>query len=122
MVPAHQHRTRRTRGRAGPRGARGGARRAARAGPNSATSPSRGSCRELGIVRCTWLKVRVVLELYATSSVGAERASAAARRHPKRFEIDEAARTIAVRFTPEEAQTPFRFLKWVFAQLRRDDT
>ena len=78
-------------------------------------------CRELGIVLAA-PACCVVLELHATSSVGAERASAAARRHPKRFEIDEAARTIAVRFTPEEAQTPFRFLKWVFAQLRRDDT
>jgi len=83
---------------------------------------ARLACRELGIVRCTWLKVRVLLELHPSSPLGAERTGAAARRHPKRFELEEnRARTVAVRFTPEEANTPFRFLKWVFAQLRRDE-
>jgi transcription-repair coupling factor (superfamily II helicase) len=83
---------------------------------------TRLACRELGVVRCTWLKVRVLLELHASSPLGAGRTGAAAKRHPKRFEMEQDhARTVAVRFTPEEARTPFRFLKWVFAQLRRDE-
>ncbi len=83
---------------------------------------TRLACRELGIVRCTWLKVRMLLELHPASPLAADRTDAAARRHPKRFAVEmDRARTVAVRFTPDEANTPFRFLKWVFAQLRRDE-
>jgi transcription-repair coupling factor (superfamily II helicase) len=83
---------------------------------------TRLACHELGVVRCTWLKVRVVLELHPSSTLDARRIQTAAKRHPKRFEVTEKpARTVSVRFTPAEGETPFRFLKWVFAQLRRTD-
>ncbi|MEQ1565681.1 MAG: transcription-repair coupling factor [Myxococcota bacterium] len=80
-------------------------------------------CRELGIERCAWLKVRVVLVLHPKSSLHATKLAAAIARHPKRFTVEQTAdgraRTVAVRFTPAEGEKPFRYLRWVFSQLRQ---
>jgi transcription-repair coupling factor (superfamily II helicase) len=82
---------------------------------------ARLKCRSLGIVRCAWLKVRVHLEMHPSSPLLAGRLGAAAARHPKRFAVKEAAgvSTVDVRFTPQEAERPLRYLRWVLAQLER---
>ena len=80
-------------------------------------------CRELGVVRCSWLKVRVVLELHPSSRLGTAQVDAAVSRHPRRFSVrrsQESPTVIEVRFTPREAEKPFHFLRWVFAQLGRE--
>jgi transcription-repair coupling factor (superfamily II helicase) len=83
-------------------------------------------CREQGIVRCAWLKVRVLLELHPKSPLHAGRLKATLERHPKRFVVDKKDQdrvvTISVRFTPNEGDKPLRYLRWVFAQLAREDT
>ncbi|MEQ1502411.1 MAG: transcription-repair coupling factor [Myxococcota bacterium] len=76
-------------------------------------------CRALGIVRCSWLKVRVVLELHPKSPVLGKRLAAAVARHPKRFTVEGS--TVSIRFTPNEGEKPFRYLRWVFAQFERAD-
>lgn len=78
-------------------------------------------CRELGIERLTWLKVRAVLVLHPHGDAmkAVERVVTA---HPKRFSTKEGRHgetELSVRFTPREAEQPFRFLRWVMAQLRR---
>ena len=82
-------------------------------------------CRELGIVRCAWLKVRVVLELHPSSNLHGKRLASALQRNPKRLVVDKQLDghvvTLSVRFTPSEAERPFRYLRWVFAQLSRGD-
>ncbi len=75
-------------------------------------------CRELGIARCDWLKVRVVLELAPQSeltlpplrqlAVAQPRRFAITQSHPVRFEC---------RFTPQEAEQPFVVLHWLMGQL-----
>jgi hypothetical protein len=37
-------------------------------------------------------------------------------QHPKRFDVK--GERVSVRFTPNEGEKPFRYLRWVFAQLR----
>ncbi|TNE90737.1 MAG: transcription-repair coupling factor [Deltaproteobacteria bacterium] len=78
-------------------------------------------CRELAIVRCTWLKVRAVFELHSATPIPEERLERLLRVHPKRFELREkdGVRQLSVRFLPSEAERPFRFLRWVLAQLAR---
>jgi transcription-repair coupling factor (superfamily II helicase) len=80
-------------------------------------------CRELGIQRCVWLKVRVELELHPSSGLDEEVLERVVQKHPKRFKIrsgDEHAPTrVDVRFTPSEAEQPFQYLLWVFGQLDR---
>ncbi len=78
-------------------------------------------CRELGVERLSWMRVRAVLDLHphgdATKGV-----ARVVRAHPKRFSSTARADggvELAVRFTPREAERPFRFLRWVMAQLRR---
>jgi transcription-repair coupling factor (superfamily II helicase) len=77
-------------------------------------------CRELGIVRCAWLKVRVAIELHPRSPLTAERLRPLIEGAPKRWIAVEKAgvRHLDVRFLPQEAEKPFRFLRWVMAQLR----
>jgi transcription-repair coupling factor (superfamily II helicase) len=83
-------------------------------------------CRELGITRCAWLKVRVVLELHEKSGLHAGQLAATMRRHPKRMTAEQTSEqgrvsVLSVRFTPQEGEKPFRYLRWVFSQLRRTD-
>ena len=79
-------------------------------------------CRELGIVRATWLKVRAVFELHSAALIPEQRLQRLIRVHPKRFELVEkdGSRRFVARFLPTEAERPFRFLRWVLAQLSRD--
>jgi transcription-repair coupling factor (superfamily II helicase) len=80
---------------------------------------SRVYCRSLGISRCSWLKVRVVLELHPQTVLTEKRLAAVVARYPKRFKVTD--NIVDVRFTPSEAEHPFRFLRWVFTQLRKKD-
>ncbi len=79
-------------------------------------------CKELGIRRLSWLKVRALLELHPHGEAvkGVQRVLQA---HPKRFSTKPPGKDgvveLSVRFTPREAEQPFRFLRWVMAQLRR---
>lgn len=80
-------------------------------------------CREWGVVRCSWLKVRAVFAIHEASRLLGGRLEQAAARHPKRFSIKKgkAGLVLDARFTPREAERPFRYLRWVFAQLSRED-
>jgi transcription-repair coupling factor (superfamily II helicase) len=77
-------------------------------------------CRDLGIQRCAWLKVRVLLELHPRSRIPQEKLDVLVKGAPKRFQLTDrnGARTLEVRFLPQEAEHPFRFLRWVLAQLQ----
>jgi transcription-repair coupling factor (superfamily II helicase) len=85
-------------------------------------SQTRVFCRQWGIERCLWLKVRVLLQLHSHTSIPNERLQRLIQTSPKRFALLErdGVRTLEVRFLPQEAERPFRFLRWVFAQLERD--
>ncbi len=76
-------------------------------------------CRDLGIQRCNWLKVRAVLELHPRTRIREERLRGLVTASPKRWALGEKAgvRQLEVRFLPQEAEHPFRFLRWVLAQL-----
>ena len=79
-------------------------------------------CREYGVVRCSWLKVRAVLQLHPSTRLSAWHLEWVVQRHPKRFIIrrkEGAPDTLEVRFTPSEGGRPFRYLRWVFAQFRQ---
>jgi len=83
---------------------------------------TRHQCRELGITRCHWLKVRVLIELHEHSPLRGERIEEVVERHPKRFSISDRPDRplqVSVRFTPAEADRPFLYLRWVMAQLSR---
>jgi transcription-repair coupling factor (superfamily II helicase) len=81
---------------------------------------ARVRCRELGIVRCAWLKVRVALELHPASTLTAEVVGRVVDKHPKRFTYSPGdVPKIDVRFTPSEANQPFQYLLWIFSQLER---
>jgi transcription-repair coupling factor (superfamily II helicase) len=84
---------------------------------------TRLTCVDLGIIRCSWLKVRVVLVLHPTSPLLGSRLDEVTRRHSRRFEVNEKTdgTQLSVRFTPQEANHPFRYLRWVFAQLQRTE-
>jgi transcription-repair coupling factor (superfamily II helicase) len=80
-------------------------------------------CREWGVSRCSWLKVRTVLVLHSSTRLSESGIEAAKRRHPKRFKIirsDGLITEIHARFTPREGERPFRYLRWVIAQLTRE--
>ena len=79
-------------------------------------------CREFGVVRCSWLKVRTRLELHPSSKLEKQDIDWIVRRHPKRFTLRQdpgSAARLDVRFTPREGERPFRYLRWVFAQFRQ---
>jgi transcription-repair coupling factor (superfamily II helicase) len=78
-------------------------------------------CRELGIARVSWLKIRVELQLDESSPLDTKRLTALALRFPNRFGIPEDGR-MQVRFSAEEAQYPFRFLHWVLTTLGQETT
>ncbi len=74
--------------------------------------------RALGIVRVAWLKVRCVIELHPGSPIPRATLDDLVARMPRRFQVSAGdAPTLEVRFTPQEAERPFRFLRWVLAQL-----
>ena len=76
-------------------------------------------CRRWGVVRCSWLKVRVLLELHPSSRIRDATLDALVAAHPKRFSVETSAGgapVLAVRFTPKEAERPFRYLRWIFAR------
>ena len=79
-------------------------------------------CREWGVTRCSWLKVRAVFVLHEASKLHGQRLERAVARHPKRFSLKktESGVVLDARFTPREAERPFRYLRWVFAQLTRE--
>ncbi len=79
-------------------------------------------CRELGIQRCSWLKVRVILQMHASTSLTEEQMDAFQRKHPKRVtlkRVEGSPTQLSVRFLQAEAQRPFQFLRWLFADLTR---
>ncbi|MGC6491980.1 MAG: transcription-repair coupling factor [Myxococcota bacterium] len=79
-------------------------------------------CEQLGISHCRWLKVRVELTLHEASAVSDAKIDALQRAHPKRirWSSTDGQRVVSARFTPREAQRPFRFLRWFLARLRTD--
>lgn len=79
-------------------------------------------CRELGIERCSWLKVRVRLDVHETSPLTPAMLRSVADQHPRRFQVvdDNGKTRVNARFTPDEARRPFRYLRWIFTQLRRE--
>ena len=83
-------------------------------------------CRDLGIERVSWLKVRVVLAFHESTTVPPERIVALCQRDPQRFSLlgagqgeGEAGTRLSIRFGEDEAEWPFRFLHWVFRQLEK---
>jgi transcription-repair coupling factor (superfamily II helicase) len=80
----------------------------------------KAGCRRLGMVRCTWLKIRAVFELHPRSTAMGK-VKALVEKSPKRFQLVEKDGTwrLDVKFLPEEAQKPIRFIRWVFAQIER---
>lgn len=81
-------------------------------------------CRDLGIVQCRWLRIRVELTLHPSSPLTRARLERIASKHPKRLKVEGADDNLCVsaRFTPREAEHPFRYLRWVLARLRREDS
>ena len=78
---------------------------------------TRLSCRELGVARLSWLKVRVELQLDEQSPVTQEGLQSLARQLPDRVDLPGTGR-MGLRFTPEEAQYPFRFAHWALRLLK----
>ena len=81
-------------------------------------------CRDLGIAKASWLKVRVVFELHERTVLEAGRLEGLKRRMPKRLGVrstSDGRTLIEARFTPKEGEHPFRFLRWLFTQLSRTD-
>jgi transcription-repair coupling factor (superfamily II helicase) len=78
-------------------------------------------CRELGIARASWFKVRVELQFDEGTSIDAKRLTALALRLPNRFALPDGD-TLQVRFSSEEAQYPFRFLHWLLTLLGEETT
>ena len=94
------------------------------------SAEARIRCRALGIERVTWMRVRVVLDFHPTTKVKPSRVAELVTRQPSRFSLNsgpsggaeaaEPGHRLVVRFSPEEAETPYRFLHWVFRQLERE--
>ncbi len=83
---------------------------------------TRAACRDWGVTRLRWLKIRMVLDLHPKSRITPDRVEVLVRKHPKRFEgLLEGGelRGLGVRFTPSDAEHPFRYIRWVFTQLAR---
>ncbi len=76
-------------------------------------------CRDLGVARISWLKVRIQLEIDASSAIDARLLTALCLRLPNRFERPSDDR-LHVRFSPEEAEYPFRFLHWLLTLLAEE--
>jgi transcription-repair coupling factor (superfamily II helicase) len=77
-------------------------------------------CRDLGIVRATWMKVRVELVFHEHKLVTDSHLDFLIAEHKKRLTLkrrDGEPTTLSARFTPHEAKHPFRYLLWLFVQL-----
>jgi transcription-repair coupling factor (superfamily II helicase) len=75
-------------------------------------------CRDLGIARCDWLKVRVMLEFAEQTLVSRSHLQSLCAVQPRRFQITaEDPVRLACRFTPQEAEQPFSVLHWVLGQI-----
>ncbi|MFT7520679.1 MAG: transcription-repair coupling factor (superfamily II helicase), partial [Kiritimatiellia bacterium] len=84
---------------------------------------SRIYCKELGIVRCSFLKVRVVLEFHPGSKVPKQHIIDFAAATPRRYSVNDTEGeplTFEARVTDAERDRPYRYLRWLFVQLRRD--
>ncbi len=80
----------------------------------------RAWCQTLGIQRVAWLKVRIVLDLAAETSLGPDAVARVVAAHPKRIATrdERGVRRLEVRFLQKEAEHPFHLLRWLFLQLR----
>jgi transcription-repair coupling factor (superfamily II helicase) len=76
-------------------------------------------CRELGVARLTWMKVRVELQLDPATPLDPRRLTAFVLRLPNRFSMTADDR-LQVRFSHEEAEYPFRFLHWLLSTLQEE--
>ncbi len=76
-------------------------------------------CRELGIARVSWLKIRVTLQIDESSAIDPKRLTALMLRLPNRFTMSDD-HTLQVRFSAEEAEYPFRFLHWLLTMLQEE--
>jgi transcription-repair coupling factor (superfamily II helicase) len=75
-------------------------------------------CRQLGVVRLSMLKVRAVAELHPSSPLTDALLARLVAEHPKRMSVQSGPpRVLAVKCTPQEADKPLRFLRWVLARL-----
>jgi hypothetical protein len=75
-------------------------------------------CRQLGVVRLSMLKVRAVAELHPSSPLTDALLARVVAEHPKRMSVQSGPpRVLAVKCTPQEADKPLRFLRWVLARL-----
>ena len=76
------------------------------------------NCVQFGMIKLNWLRVRALMELHPSTDRSAM--AAVVGEHPKRFRWSARNdRLVELRFTPREAQRPFHYLKWVFAQLKK---
>jgi transcription-repair coupling factor (superfamily II helicase) len=76
-------------------------------------------CRALGLQRVSWMKIRAAVELHPASVVTDAHLTRVVAEHSKRFSVTTTGktRTLHARFTPQEAERPLRFLRWVLARL-----
>ncbi|MFK7929518.1 MAG: transcription-repair coupling factor, partial [Myxococcota bacterium] len=78
--------------------------------------------RQMGLTRIAWLKVRVMFEFHGGTKVRRSVLDGLQTKMPKRMKVVEAAGEplrLDVRFTPSEAERPYRFIRWVLSQLMR---
>ena len=80
----------------------------------------RAWCQTLGVQRCAWLKVRIMLDLASDSSLTPAAVAKVVAAHPKRVTVrdERGVRRLEVRFLQKEAEHPFHLLRWLFLQLR----
>ena len=78
-------------------------------------------CRDLGITRLSWLKVRVMAELHPRSLVDPAVVARLVDAHPKRMSVERdkqgALTSVSARFSPREARKPIVFVRWLLARL-----
>ncbi len=76
-------------------------------------------CRALGVERLTWMKVQVELQLADVSTVSHQLLLKRQKQLGQRMTMPERDR-VRIRFSPEEAQYPYRFLDWVLRLLEQE--
>ncbi|MBM4364762.1 MAG: DEAD/DEAH box helicase [Deltaproteobacteria bacterium] len=75
------------------------------------------TCRDLGVTKCSMLRVRAVVVLSPRHALDPQRLVDLCTREPARFRA-QGSDAIEVRCTPEEAREPFTFLDWAIARLQ----
>jgi transcription-repair coupling factor (superfamily II helicase) len=80
---------------------------------------TRALCQGLGIVRCSWLKVRVELALHPLTRIDDQTVKRFQRSHPNRLteRISNGIRMLDVVVIDSEEQKRFHFLRWLLSQL-----